>query len=349
MIKKKSIRLYWALGIIILALVILSQTDLFKKQEESMSLKVHYYDENGKEILPNKGIFSLFSIIIPSEVVEAPQIAFSIVVTNTGNTRINNTIVSTFPSELKNYFNFTFFQLKEGESKLLMTNPMNTSLLEDYEQPINFSVNISGVMSYPQQGATPLRTYSTGYLSLAILSPYMSYQEATNSYTTNDGAEAVYTGAYSVSGTNSGNAVDKNWDTYSYGGTTGSFYYFNYTKAIGATGALWKVKDGTQTVIVSIPSSCWNYDSNKIMLKALSVYCGGGTACSPSWVCGDSTPCYNVVWFCYTGEGEYINHQAVENPAWVMLRNPANFHSTAPSSTLARIYEEGIYWKIPQS
>ena len=79
MAKQDSI--LWIVGIGLILLVVLSQSNLFKQQEEGMiGLNVHYY-KDGVEVFPTK---SLFSIVTPPGG-SYDQIAFDVTVKNTGD------------------------------------------------------------------------------------------------------------------------------------------------------------------------------------------------------------------------------------------------------------------------
>lgn len=348
--KIKDKKIYWIVGIAVVALIILTQTNLFKKQEEGpVGLKVHYYYQGQEVFPPKENFFSKlfsFSIIIPSAVQVADQISFEINVSNTANVAINNTIVGAYPNELYTALSsIPPFKLNPGEDIILKSNNISTLILETYEQPINFTINVSGVPSFPA-GAYE-KVYSLGFLGLGVISPNKCYQETPNLVNTADGTcSLVYTGKVITGGTNGYRAVDGDWATYSYGGTSGTVYYFNYTKPTGATGALWKTKDGIGDVLLRVPDSCFNYNSTSIALRAISVMSGS----TPHWACGDlnpgvtsRSPCYSVIWSCYKG-GTYAGNTNVES--WVLLKNSANWNSTRYSS-YGYLYEEGMYWNLP--
>jgi len=111
------------------------------------------------------------------------------------------------------------------------------------------------------------------------------------------------------------NAYDGDWDTYSAPKTSVTNYintFINYTKPIGASNnSLWTVKDYNATINLSV-AECWDYDSDKLILRAKAERTGTLTG--------------NVTWYCYNGE-------------WVTLRDTYE-------DILLRIYEEAMWWYV---
>lgn len=109
--------------------------------------------------------------------------------------------------------------------------------------------------------------------------------------------------------------TDGNWDTgvSSIQGSTASIY-ITYSKPSGASkDSLWEVKDSSGTANLTIPSICWNYYSDKILLRAIS-----------------SPPGYGldvVRWECYDGDW---NRQ--------ILRTNTD--------GIRKIYEERMWWSV---
>lgn len=135
----------WIIGIILL-IVILSNLNMLKKEEE-FSIKVHYY-KDGVEVFPKKSVFSLFSIITPPGG-SYDQISFDIVGTNTGNVQISNMqIVDATPQVFFSSLPTTSSSLAIGESKTLWSSGiLDASQFEVLIQPVNFWVKIRGVDS----------------------------------------------------------------------------------------------------------------------------------------------------------------------------------------------------------
>lgn len=339
---KKKDKTILLLAAAIVLIIIFSQSDFFKnKIEPEVGLRVHYYS-NGVEIFPDN---QLSSIIIPSNVESADEIAFDIIINNTGNTAINNTLEWAYPLEFKNALPTGKYTVYPGQLRTITTNRISTIPLEAYDQPINFTVNVSGVVAFPENPSS-YKIYSSASTSLAILSSAWCYQEDVKSVTTGDGScGQLYTGQIGTGGgTNIFRIYDKNWGTYGLSGSTeGNYIYFNYTKPVGAVGALWKVKDGSGSAILKIPPTCWNSNSNKLMLRIYSIT----DYPTPSWACGDKSPCYTVIWSCYIG-GTYNSMPTRDNPSWIPLRNPAGNSMTADSPALSYVYEEGVYWDVPK-
>lgn len=339
---KKNDRTILLVAAAIALFIIFSQSPIFKKQiEPEVGLRVHYYS-NGVEIFPDN---QFSSIIIPSNVESADEISFDIIINNTGNTLINNTLEWAYPIEFKNALPTGRYTVNPKELKTITTGRISTVPLESYEQPINFTVNVSGVVAFPENPSS-YKIYSSASTSLAILSSAWCYQEDVKSVTTGDGScGQLYTGQIGTGGgTNIFRIYDKNWGTYGLSGSTeGNYIYFNYTKPVGAVGALWKVKDGSGNAILKIPSTCWNSNSNKLILRIYSI----SDYPSPNWACGDNKPCYTVVWSCYIG-GKYSSLNVEDNPSWIRLRNPSDNRATADSDSLPYVYEEGVYWDVPK-
>ncbi len=154
MAKKNNI-IYWIIGIVIFFLVI-TQTNIFKKQEtEMLGLNIHYY-KDGVEIFPTKGFFG-FSIVTPPGGTY-DQIAFDIPATNTGDVPITNIqIVDASPLAFKNALPSTTQSLLIGESKTLWTSGL-IDTVQFEGQIINFWIKILG--DHPDLGTTYAEKYS---------------------------------------------------------------------------------------------------------------------------------------------------------------------------------------------
>jgi len=107
------------------------------------------------------------------------------------------------------------------------------------------------------------------------------------------------------------NLYDGDWSSYDFESMAKSSYLeLIYTKAPGAIGAVWKVKDGDGTTNLTIPDSCFNSDSEELLFRVQS---GGDN--------GEML----VSWSCYN------------DGSWMQLRFTRRTRS---------IYEEGIYWEL---
>ena len=148
----------------------------------------------------------------------------------------------------------------------------------------------------------------TGLFSTIDLSN-LCYQESANAATSCGG---LSTGSYSVivSGHNPELAYDGNFDTQA----DGIEYRVTYMKPLGAMndGTLWKVRRAWSAgEMLTIPSSCWNRYSDKIVLH----------------IAGLGNP---STWLCENATGEIA----------------LDYHS---GWAFPQIYEEAIYWNINQT
>ena len=148
------------------------------------------------------------------------------------------------------------------------------------------------------------------------------YQESANTSNqagTDGSCGLNYGGAYSwTAGWGSPeNVTDGNWDTYT-GGSTGSYFYINYTKPTNyQNSSLWQIKyygaGGTPvnaTVNISILNSCWTYNSTTIFLQVYTVsgqldfYCKN--ASNWQFIGGDGWKIYEeAMWWNITGGTTY--------------------------------------------
>lgn len=102
---------------------------------------------------------------------------------------------------------------------------------------------------------------------------------------------------------------DGNYNTMAIGSTGGgSWATINYKKPINAVTAIWKVKDNVSLTNLTIPQSCYNYNSTDVILAVHAQ---------------DNIGSYESSWYCYDGD-------------WNVLKS-TNTH---------RVYDESIYWNI---
>lgn len=130
------------------------------------------------------------------------------------------------------------------------------------------------------------------------------YQEYANVSTACGG---LATGTYSTNN----NWNDGDWSTFSNDGT-GTIKYVNYSIPLGATNAsLWQVRVEAVNN-VTIPQTCWSYNSSKLMLA----------------IFGNGTLPYYPTTRCYNGsDWTYMNVSFLNN----------------------LVYEEAMWWDIPSS
>ncbi len=135
------------------------------------------------------------------------------------------------------------------------------------------------------------------------------YQETANVSTACGGLD---TGNYSCQGTWDAiqiceNAFNENYNDYAEGDANDAILYINYTKPSNAlSSSLWKVKDDSALVNISINSVCW--EQSPLQLRVNSHL-------------GDVT----AYWSCFNGA------------TWVVLRSTENF---------MKVYEEAMWWDI---
>jgi hypothetical protein len=102
-------------------------------------------------------------------------------------------------------------------------------------------------------------------------------------------------------------------------GTVNATLYVNYTKPVGATGAIWAVSDGDMGVPpwmgLAVPTACWQAYTNKLVLQVIS---------------GNESVTGYSEWMCYNGV------------AWVDMRYRA-------SAGAEYITEEWMLWEIDGS
>jgi hypothetical protein len=110
------------------------------------------------------------------------------------------------------------------------------------------------------------------------------------------------------------NVNDTIWGSYGradIGAGTVAFYYINYTKPSYALNtSVWQVRDNDGYGNLTIPSHCWDYNPDKLILRGRSSMSGALGA--------------GYWWYCYNG-------------SWHILRNN-------PSGE--RLYEEAMFWAI---
>ena len=151
-----------------------------------------------------------------------------------------------------------------------------------------------------------------------VVDGYYTYQEnATEIICSADGTWGA--------GEKCSNTYDNNWITW--GGSVISEYatvYLNYTKILNSTlNTLWQIKSGNnsggsenESINLTIPSSCWNYDPDKLVLKAVSLKAGASS----------------VEWYCHNNTG------------WQSLKRYSK-----EGDTPRQIYEEAVWWHIRNS
>lgn len=112
---------------------------------------------------------------------------------------------------------------------------------------------------------------------------------------------------------------DGNWNSYSYdaGGGGPSYHNSNYTKkSISRTLSLWKIKGGVNLVNLSFGSSCWDYHSDILQLRAKSYDSGGGATQ------------YSHAWECYDGSWQHV------------------YGAGSVTPNIMYVYEEAVWWQL---
>lgn len=145
-----------------------------------------------------------------------------------------------------------------------------------YEEAVMWSIPAVRYLSVPAS----VNFLTNAYINVTGF-PYYCYQESANVSTTCGG---LNTGRYQIGGNGTWDdggraSIDGDFDTASLATTETAIVYINYSKPSFSTAStLWRVaysKDEDFPNIVdrnlSIPSSCWNADSAKLMLRFVSV------------------------------------------------------------------------------
>ncbi len=142
-------------GIVLVALIISSQVP----KATGIGIKVHFI-KDGKEVYPQtKGLFT----IVDPPGIDVDFVYFDISGVNDGETPVSNIqLVEAWPTELNNsLIGVTPQSLEVGEDKLLWTSEwVDATLLEEYPQPINFWVEVSGIDDYTGETIYADRAYS---------------------------------------------------------------------------------------------------------------------------------------------------------------------------------------------
>lgn len=144
--------------------------------------------------------------------------------------------------------------------------------------------------------------------------------------------------------------------------------YFNYSKPVGVDGySLWQVKHGNfSTYNVSIPSSCWNYDSNSLALRMFSDHT---FVISSDDIAQSNVQCYNGTGWQIIGSPVYctgyirnIQSGAVPSPAYdknystyAVFQSTNNFWDnyyeidlTGSLFQCSALYEQSMWWHTPK-
>jgi hypothetical protein len=149
------------------------------------------------------------------------------------------------------------------------------------------------------------------------------YQETANASTAGDGnCGLIYDGNYLSSGfweSDITKTWDGDWNTYARappyrGGSAGNpgYLYVNYIKPLGTTGAYLQFKIGTQTVNITIPSDCLNYNGNLVSFYFVS----HDTEVETNIFCKTSSTSWNELYKVFGGSQD------------------------------SRIYEEAMWWEV---
>jgi hypothetical protein len=194
------------------------------------------------------------------------------------------------------------------------------SLFPDcYQETANVSTSCGGLDT---------GSYGTGVTN--SLTYGNCYQETATASTSCGGLNtgSYYNATNLISATN---FYDGIWTSYAYTwAVLGGYGWIklNYTKPVGALNtSVWQIKDYRLGVRnMSIPKNCWNYDPNKLSFKVITFYTGAPYDC---WIYGGA----GVLWSCYNGT------------TWENI----SCGGLVGGSTDLRFYEDGMYWKVPQT
>lgn len=299
-------------------------------QDEDKMISVNLYDENKKPIqgnsfsiinyagTGNKDVPGVYYIDFTTRLdLAAQSSSLSCQITNAQPAVLYST-----PSSAESLIP------SKKENAAWTSSLLSTSQFESFNTiRFNVTVTCSGA------GFSPV--IKTGYIDILIepeMNPNYCYQENAISSVSGDGnCGLTYTGIYGYAGTwTSRNLVyDDSWTTAGYGGSTPGIVFINYTKPAGVSElSLWKVKDGKNTRYLMIPSSCWNYDSTKLVFNVTSV-----SSLSQRAMCGSWTRCYGVEWVC---QAPTVGGQV----QWVSLLKDIS----SSDSAYKNVYEEGMMW-----
>jgi hypothetical protein len=135
------------------------------------------------------------------------------------------------------------------------------------------------------------------------------------------------------------------------------YLYVNYTKPTNATnGSFWVIKNGyLNESYNNLPSTCWNYNSTTILLRAVSFFDNDGGA---SYKTESYGQCYNGSWITFTPNSTIMNNDGGfgDSPCeydmydgdWdtdcFWLGNNAWYDDGSGDLAHSRIFEEAMIW-----
>ena len=339
---KKDNTLFWISGIIILLVFVLPN---IQKQNEFATINVHYY-KNGVEVQPQR---QFFSVVTPPGG-SYDSIAFSVTAQNTGAAPINSVSITSFTggttSFLSSFTSTSFGNLAVGQSITLTSNPISTLQFETLTQPVQFIIQVGGTNTYNNQ---PLNQQGSVSLTIQHSSTpgSLCYQESAN---VSIGCGGLNTGYYSLSP---------------------YYFYATYSKPTGVLStSTWQVKFGGRVAEnITIPISCWNYNSSAIKFRFFS---NGYDQYGRSWgQCYDGTTVEQLIvgWKTITavagGDGSRgspcnLNNKLIYDGNWntgaYSYYGNQLFYATGPEATYpcnvvtnnndAAIYEEAMNWRF---
>jgi len=214
------------------------------------------------------------------------------------------------PPELSCTFNITNQAYSPGVTWANFSTPGNVnysaSSVVNYvkigkiDLSVLYPINLNSIL-YVQKSSIFNITLNVSYLYIDGLTVNVSlastsslcYQETANISNSKDGdCGLIYTGNYGNDGGvwASGNrerVYDGDWGTNgtSNGIGTSASYDVNYTKPVGAFGAIWQVKDWVGIANLTVPDSCWSYSSTTL---TFTVNAPSGTD-DKQWFCRNAT------------------------------------------------------------
>jgi len=134
-----------------------------------------------------------------------------------------------------------------------------------------------------------------------------------------------------------------------------NYFYVNYTKHFNSMdGTIWIVKHGNLSEYnITLPSDCWNADTNKLILRMYSLIsssvssypqCYNGS----DWITIGNTISFTPTFIGFSDEGNETLYDENWNTYAAYRGDSFNkwYTDIQADGIYARIYEEGIFWKI---
>lgn len=286
----------------------------------------NYADDNGTKYATQSGNFNV-TVTSTNGTVFLNFGGVKYTATNvSGNSTTFNATISSLPAAGTYTYNWTSY----GNGTLMNSNVSNIqsyTVIQDTLIPqfSNYTDNngtqmVGGTGTFNvgilnTNGTAILEFNGVNYTVPTASSP--CYQESANVSTACGG---LNTGSYTIDqfwdvGLTATNVIDGNWTSFGAGDNTGDVI-ITYTKPIGSinSGTLWEVKDAGGIFNLSIPTGCWNYDTNTLQLKVRSRFA--------DWYCRNASGING-----FENLREYISNQDVYEEAmiWSITTNATVF------------------------